>query len=153
MQYPNCLGIIREARSKGLTTPVLLMGMCYYTISSSVVRQHAIGYFNPLLAYGEDKAIQDAAEAGANGFIMVDLPPEEAVAFREKCIKSKYVCIVPPRILNQLFASDCPLSLSLHPPHLSAALNSLPRSLTRSYTWSRKCVLSVYRTGVRSWAT
>jgi tryptophan synthase len=47
------------------------------------------GYYNPLLAYGEEKSIQDAAEAGANGFIMVDLPPEEAVGFREKCIKSK----------------------------------------------------------------
>jgi tryptophan synthase len=44
-----------------------------------------------LLAYGEDKAIQDAAEAGANGFIMVDLPPEEAIAFRQKCAASKYV--------------------------------------------------------------
>ena len=42
-----------------------------------------------MLKYGEDQAIQDAYEAGANGFIMVDLPPEEAVAFREKCAKSK----------------------------------------------------------------
>ena len=49
------------------------------------------GYYNPMLAYGEDKAIQDAFEAGANGFIMVDLPPEEALTFREKCKKSKYV--------------------------------------------------------------
>lgn len=66
------LGQLREARSKGLTAPVLLMG-----------------YYNPLLAYGEDKAIQDAKEAGANGFIMVDLPPEEAIAFREKCTKAE----------------------------------------------------------------
>ena len=44
-----------------------------------------------MLAYGEDKAIQDAFEAGANGFIMVDLPPEEALTFREKCKKAKYV--------------------------------------------------------------
>jgi Tryptophan synthase alpha chain len=50
-----------------------------------------IGYYNPLLAYGEDKAIQDAADAGANGFIMVDLPPEEALTFREKCTKAKCV--------------------------------------------------------------
>jgi len=43
------------------------------------------------LAYGENKAIQDAAEAGANGFIMVDLPPEEALTFREKCRKAECV--------------------------------------------------------------
>lgn len=47
------------------------------------------GYYNILLAYGEEKAIQDAYEAGANGFMMADLPPEEAVAFREKCRTAK----------------------------------------------------------------
>jgi tryptophan synthase len=72
IDYVNVLGLIKEARSQGLKIPVLLMG-----------------YYNPLLAYGEDKAIQDAAEAGANGYIMVDLPPEEAIAFREKCVKAK----------------------------------------------------------------
>jgi len=43
-----------------------------------------------VLAYGEEKAIQDAREAGANGFIMVDLPPEEAIAFRDKCTTAGY---------------------------------------------------------------
>ena len=53
------------------------------------------GYYNPMLAYGEDKAIQDAYEAGANGFIIVDLPPEEAVSFRDKCRKAKYAPNLP----------------------------------------------------------
>lgn len=52
-----------------------------------------MGYFNPLLAYGEEKAVQDAHEAGANGYIIVDLPPEEAVKFRNICTASKYVYI------------------------------------------------------------
>lgn len=46
------------------------------------------------MSYGEDKAIQDAAEAGANGFIMVDLPPEEAITFRAKCTQAKYAVVV-----------------------------------------------------------
>ncbi|KAJ7072262.1 bifunctional tryptophan synthase TRP1 [Mycena amicta] len=81
MDYATVLGQVREARSKGLTAPILLMG-----------------YYNPLLAYGEEKSIQDAAEAGANGFIMVDLPPEEAIGFREKCNKSNlsYVPLIAP---------------------------------------------------------
>ncbi|KAF8211982.1 tryptophan synthetase [Mycena galopus ATCC 62051] len=81
IDYITVLGQLREARSKGLTAPVLLMG-----------------YYNPLLAYGEERSIQDAAEAGANGFIMVDLPPEEAIGFREKCIKSNlsYVPLIAP---------------------------------------------------------
>lgn len=37
------------------------------------------------MSYGEEKAVRDAREAGANGFIMVDLPPEEAVRFRTTC--------------------------------------------------------------------
>lgn len=81
IDYVTVLGQLREARNQGLTAPVLLMG-----------------YYNPLLAYGEDKAIQDAAEAGANGFIMVDLPPEEAISFREKCRKYRlsYVPLIAP---------------------------------------------------------
>ncbi|KAH7926646.1 tryptophan synthase [Leucogyrophana mollusca] len=81
IEYATVLGQVREARSKGLTAPVLLMG-----------------YYNPMLAYGEDKAIQDAREAGANGFIMVDLPPEEAINFRDKCTKAdlSYVPLVAP---------------------------------------------------------
>ncbi|KAF5358518.1 hypothetical protein D9756_001361 [Leucocoprinus leucothites] len=88
IDYATVLGHLREARNKGLTAPVLLMG-----------------YYNPLLAYGEDKAIHDAAEAGANGFIMVDLPPEEAIAFREKCAKARlsYVpLIAPSTTLNRI---------------------------------------------------
>jgi len=40
-----------------------------------------MGYYNPLLSYG------DSREAGVNGFIVVDLPPEEAVRFRNFCTK------------------------------------------------------------------
>ncbi|KAF7322696.1 Tryptophan synthase [Mycena chlorophos] len=44
----------------------------------------------------EEKAIQDAA--GANGFIMVDLPPQEAIGFRQKCNKANlsYVPLIGP---------------------------------------------------------
>lgn len=80
--------------------------------------EYFTGYVNPLLAYGEDKAIQDAAEAGANGFIMVDLPPEEAITFREKCRRAK--CVLIPLFKNArpsfcrplqpiLCSLDCPL--------------------------------------------
>jgi tryptophan synthase len=53
-----------------------------------------------MIAYGEERAIQDAREAGANGFIMVDLPPEEAVNFREKCQRAEYVNHQPSKALN-----------------------------------------------------
>ncbi|KAL9127445.1 MAG: hypothetical protein Q9217_003682 [Psora testacea] len=44
-----------------------------------------MGYYNPLLSYGEEQILKDAKEAGVNGFIVVDLSPEEAVRFRNFC--------------------------------------------------------------------
>lgn len=49
------------------------------------------GYYNSVLAYGEEKAIRNASDAGASGFIIVDLPPEEASIFRELCAEVKCV--------------------------------------------------------------
>lgn len=63
-----CLQMVRDARKRGLRAPVLLMG-----------------YYNPILSYGEERLIKDSKEAGVNGFIMVDLPPEEAIRFRNHC--------------------------------------------------------------------
>jgi len=56
----------------------------YYGTFSEIWSRSA-GYYNPMRAYGEREAIRDARECGANGFIMVDLPPEEAIKFRELC--------------------------------------------------------------------
>lgn len=61
----------------------------------------ATGYFNPLLAHGEEKAVQDAKSAGANGFIIVDLPPEEAVNFRKICTREGCVPVLSFRQVNE----------------------------------------------------
>ena len=37
--------------------------------------------------YGTDKTCSDAKEKGVDGFIIVDMPPEEADDFHSKCIK------------------------------------------------------------------
>ncbi|KAH3901745.1 probable Tryptophan synthase [Saccharomycodes ludwigii] len=66
----DTLKFLRDSRKEGVTVPVILMG-----------------YYNPLLNYGEEKFVKDAAEAGASGFIIVDLPPEEAIKFRQYCVK------------------------------------------------------------------
>ena len=62
--------MIKDARKLGLKAPVILMG-----------------YYNPLLSYGEDRLLKDCQDSGVNGFIVVDLPPEEAVSFRKLCSK------------------------------------------------------------------
>ncbi len=45
-----------------------------------------MGYINPILQYGIDRFLDDAKEAGADGFIIPDLPVEEAEDFRQKCM-------------------------------------------------------------------
>jgi tryptophan synthase alpha chain len=60
----TCLQLLSRLRSDEVTTPVLLMG-----------------YYNPILAYGQEAFVRDSADAGADGFIIPDLPPEEAQEF------------------------------------------------------------------------
>ena len=40
------------------------------------------GYYNPILAYGERRLVEDAADCGADGFLVVNLPPEESDELR-----------------------------------------------------------------------
>ena len=52
------------------------------------IRKHSeipiilFGYYNPFLYYGLEKFSKDASEAGADGVLVVDLPPEEAPEFK-----------------------------------------------------------------------
>jgi tryptophan synthase len=77
----STIQMVRDARKRGLRAPVMLMG-----------------YYNPVLSYGEDKILKDCKAAGVNGFIMVDLPPEEAVRFRNHCTKIglSYIPLIAP---------------------------------------------------------
>ncbi len=67
-----CIETVKAARAAGLKVPVVLMGYC-----------------NPFLQYkgGVDKLGQDCVAAGVNGFIMVDLPVEEAGTVLTMCQK------------------------------------------------------------------
>ena len=62
------LTMVSDAREKGLKIPVLFMG-----------------YFNPIMYYGEEKLAVECRRVGVNGFILVDLPPPHAGDFREIC--------------------------------------------------------------------
>ncbi|MGZ9811696.1 tryptophan synthase subunit alpha [Pseudoroseicyclus sp. H15] len=54
------LQIVRELRERDQETPVVLMG-----------------YYNPIYSRGVEAFLADAKEAGVDGLIVVDLPPEE----------------------------------------------------------------------------
>ncbi len=50
-------------------------------------------YYNPIVAFGEDKLPAAAREAGVDGVLLVDLPPEEGRLLREGCAKERLAVI------------------------------------------------------------
>jgi tryptophan synthase alpha chain len=58
---PGIFQLVRDLRATVKDTPVVLMG-----------------YYNPILSYGVAQFCADAAAAGVDGLIIVDVPPEEA---------------------------------------------------------------------------
>ncbi len=60
MTLGKTLAMVRTFRKTDTETPVILMG-----------------YFNPIYIYGVADFLKDAKEAGVDGLIIVDLPPEE----------------------------------------------------------------------------
>ena len=57
----DIIAMVREFRRDDDATPIILMG-----------------YLNPILSYGPRRFCEDAAKAGVDGLIVVDLPPEES---------------------------------------------------------------------------
>ncbi|GKZ86900.1 tryptophan synthetase [Aspergillus niger] len=126
---PMVLDQVRAARSRGLRAPVLLMG-----------------YYNPLMQYGEELMLQHCKEAGVNGFIMVDLPPEEAVRFRDLCASAglSYVPLIAPATSESRMKLLCKIADSfiyvvsrMGVTGATGKLSSnLPELLSRVHTWS-----------------
>lgn len=63
MTVERVLALTRELR-KRTAVPIILFS-----------------YYNPLLSYGPERLGRDARAAGADGFLVVDLPPEESGEF------------------------------------------------------------------------
>lgn len=65
------LGMVEDFRRKDETTPVVLMG-----------------YYNPIYSFGVDKFLAAAKDAGVDGLIIVDLPPEEDEELCQPALKA-----------------------------------------------------------------
>ena len=61
---PGILEMVRRLRGR-TQVPIVLMG-----------------YFNPIFAYGAERFAFDAAQAGVDGLLVVDLPPEESAELK-----------------------------------------------------------------------
>jgi tryptophan synthase alpha chain len=65
MTLPKVIDMVRRFRKSDAKTPIVLMGS-----------------YNPIHAYGTARFCKDAADAGIDGFLIVDLPPEEDEVLR-----------------------------------------------------------------------
>ena len=63
--------MVKNFRKKNNYTPIILMG-----------------YYNPIFIYGVEKFVRESKNAGVDGFIIVDLPPEEDQEFFDPVSKS-----------------------------------------------------------------
>ncbi len=66
VSLPAVLGMVYEFRKHNAATPIVLMG-----------------YANPIEAYGHETFAQAARDAGVDGVLTVDYPPEECAAFAD----------------------------------------------------------------------
>ena len=75
------LGMVRQFRRDDAVTPIVLMG-----------------YLNPIERYGYEAFAGDAAEAGVDGLLLVDCPPEEMAALRALLDRHGIfpICLVAP---------------------------------------------------------
>jgi tryptophan synthase alpha chain len=85
----DCLGLVQRLRGRGVSQPLLLMG-----------------YYNPLLAYGPERFVAAARQAGADGLIVPDLPLEEAGDLELACLQNglALVYLVAPTTTEQRLA-------------------------------------------------
>ena len=67
----TCLDAVRQLRSNGIESPLMLMG-----------------YYNPFLKYGLRDLVRDAVDAGVDGLIVPDLPPEESSELGALCAQN-----------------------------------------------------------------
>lgn len=73
----TALDSLRALRGAGIDSPLIFMG-----------------YINPFLNYGMERFAEDAADAGLDGVIIPDLPPEEAPPY-QAILEPKGIHVIP----------------------------------------------------------
>ncbi|MEE9199408.1 MAG: tryptophan synthase subunit alpha [Dehalococcoidia bacterium] len=94
----DCLDVCAEARGQYADTPILMMG-----------------YYNPILSYGVERFTREGAQAGLDGLIVADIPPEEAGPLRQACVAAgiDLVFLLAPTSTDERIQRVCDASLSL----------------------------------------
>lgn len=87
---------IQRAAERALNAGVTLRGVMKFVkeLRQSVhVPLLLMTYYNPVFKYGEDKFVEDAIQAGVDGVIIPDLPPDEAEGLIKKSRKPGFATV------------------------------------------------------------
>jgi tryptophan synthase alpha chain len=86
------------ALSHGASILTALHLASYARQASPTVAITFMSYYNPVLSFGESAFCEAAAQAGADGLIVPDLPPEESAPLRAACQAAglNYVYMLSP---------------------------------------------------------
>jgi tryptophan synthase alpha chain len=81
----------------GTTLPAILESVRRVRLTSRVPIL-LMGYYNPVLSYGLERFAIDAASAGVDGLLIVDLPPEESDLLRSHLRRNRIdlICLLTP---------------------------------------------------------
>ena len=114
----SCLEIARQLREEGVRVPCLFMG-----------------YYNPILAWGPVAYIRDCRQAGIDGLIVPDLPPEEAGELGAACQEEGLALIslvapsTPEARLERIAAQAQGFLYLVSRPGITGPRDSLPEGL------------------------
>ena len=88
----HCLGVAASLRQDGVNVPLIFMG-----------------YYNPFLRYGLGRLASACQEAGVDGLIIPDLPPEEAEELAGHCRASSMdlIFMLAPTSTEERIARVC----------------------------------------------
>lgn len=77
----RCMEMVARLRQRGVITPACFMG-----------------YYNPIIAYGLERFVNDAQAASIQGLIVPDLPPEEATELVQHAVRAglAYIYLLAP---------------------------------------------------------
>ncbi len=68
MTVARCLEMVQNLRQRGVMIPLIFMG-----------------YYNPILAYGEEAFCRACSDVGIDGLIVPDMPPDEGEKLEKAC--------------------------------------------------------------------
>jgi tryptophan synthase alpha chain len=115
----RCLELAAQLRREGVTQPLLFMG-----------------YYNPILDYGIERFASDAAGAGVDGFIVPDLPVEEASQLEAAAVQHGRALVFllaptsPPQRVAAVAKHGAGFSYLVSLTGVTGARDALPPGLT-----------------------